>query len=616
MKFTPQKPVAWFSPSVLANAATKVVLSSIFGSYSDKREGFRTENAAFFDYSAGAENLHVESIAKTTLSLAESVDFMRNVADSQIDASRAIKGEFGERDTSDMWIDFVSDLGDGFNATYTMAHLLAQPELTAYNQKLPRGKVLIMGGDEVYPTADIIEYKNRMLGPYNAAFPFQVEDKNRPHLYAVPGNHDWYDGLTNFVKIFCQKRFIGNWETYQQYSYFAIKLPHNVWIWAIDVQLVSEMDLGQMEYFRRVIKHAELKGDSFAGSNVILCTAEPAWVFRATQAENFSYEKLKTFEEKVIRAYGGKLAAVLTGDLHHYSHYECTDKDVEPPVFHRITAGGGGAFLHPTHGLPENYDIKYLEKKDTKAADGTSQREVRERHEQAELKATFPIKEDSRRLIWKNLRFTLFNKGLSAILGAVFLLMGVFMNTAGINSIADMFGNAAEKIAFPVAAWLIGIILVLGMGQFTDVLRNKYYKIAGYIHGIGHVLLFALAYHGLKMLPFWEGTCCPNFLFLASLMAVMFVISGTWFGIYLIITNLALDIHENEGFSSFMHEGYKNFLRIRITADELTIYPIGVKQEVRDWRVNYDATQDKMNVSGSEPILEMLEKEPIIIKLT
>ncbi len=615
MKFTPQAPVAWFSPSVLANAAAKVALSSIFGSYADKREGFRTENAAFYDYSNGSDNLNIVSLSKTPLTTGESMEFMRNAADSPIDASRDISEQKTPiTEVGDMWIDFVSDLGDGFNATYTMAHLLAQPELEVYAEKLPRGKVLIMGGDEVYPTADILEYRNRMLGPYNAAFPFEFEGENRPHLYAVPGNHDWYDGLTNFVKIFCQKRFVGNWETYQQYSYFAIKLPHNVWIWAIDVQLVSEIDLGQMEYFRRVIKYAEQNG-GFAGSNVILCTAEPAWVRRATQAEDFAYEKLKTFEEKVIRAYGGKLAAVLTGDLHHYSHYECKDEGVQPPVFHRITAGGGGAFLHPTHGLPQNYDLKYVEKKDGKDAEGKSKREVRERHETAELKATFPTQSDSKSLIWKNLRFAFINKGLSLTLAILFLVLGIFMNTAGIKTVGDMFGNATEKIPFPVAAWVLGAVLVFGLGQFTDILRNKWFKTAGIIHGMGHLIGFAFTYQLLKGLSIWDETCCPNALFLASLTAVMFVVSGTWFGIYLIITNLVLGIHENEGFSSFMHEGYKNFLRIHVTQDTLTIYPIGVREEVKDWKVNYDKSADRMVVSGSKPKIEMIENEPIVIQL-
>lgn len=611
MKFTPQKPVAWFSPSVLADAALKVAMSSAFGTYTDKRESFRTENATFFDYSGGDKLLKISSLTKTVLSPLESIEFMRSVVDNSIDASG--RGDLPiaqEGEAKEMWIDFISDLGDGFNGTYTIAHLLAQPELEINGQKLPRGKVLIMGGDEVYPTPSMAEYNNRMVGPYNAALPYQEGDENRPHLYALPGNHDWYDGLTNFVKIFCKKRIIGNWETYQQYSYFAIKLPHNVWIWAIDVQLESEMDLAQMEYFRRIIKN---QGENFANAKIVLCTAEPAWVRRLTRQEDISYQNLKTFEEKVIRAYGGQLVAVLTGDLHHYSRYECKDEGTKPAVFQRITAGGGGAFLHATHYLPDNYEIKYLDRKDSKDAEGKTKREAVKRTEKGELKGVFPSKSDSKKLTIKNLRFAFINKGFSVILAVVSFIMGGLMATAGIKTVADMFGNAEEKIVFPFAAWVIGGFLVFGLTQFTDTLQGKMYKIAGVIHGFGHLLLYAFTYQFLH--GYFEGMEHSTLLFLLALSAAMFVVSGTWFGIYLIITNLVLGLHQDEAFSSFMHEGFKNLLRMHLTEDSLTIYPIGVREEVRDWQVNYNAETDTTKVTGSNPKIEMIENEPIVIKL-
>ncbi|MBD0259532.1 MAG: hypothetical protein ICV83_27750 [Cytophagales bacterium] len=46
-------------------------------------------------------------------------------------------------------------------------------------------------------------------------------------LFAIPGNHDWYDGLASFVKQFCQGRWVGGWRTTQTRSYFALALPHN-----------------------------------------------------------------------------------------------------------------------------------------------------------------------------------------------------------------------------------------------------------------------------------------------------------------------------------------------------------------------------------------------------
>jgi hypothetical protein len=48
-----------------------------------------------------------------------------------------------------------------------------------------------------------------------------------------------------------------------------------------------------------------------------------------------------------------RICAVLSGDMHHYSRYSG-----QGPQF--ITAGGGGAFLHPTHQLPTRIDLGWM----------------------------------------------------------------------------------------------------------------------------------------------------------------------------------------------------------------------------------------------------------------
>ena len=112
-----------------------------------------------------------------------------------------------------------------------------------------------MGGDQVYPTASYDEYSNRLLKPYEAALP-HVPALEAPDLYAIPGNHDWYDGLSNFSRIFCQKKWIGGWKTRQRRSYFAVKLPHNWWLWGIDIQLEGYIDEPQLNYFYEIGKHS------------------------------------------------------------------------------------------------------------------------------------------------------------------------------------------------------------------------------------------------------------------------------------------------------------------------------------------------------------------------
>jgi hypothetical protein len=66
------------------------------------------------------------------------------------------------------------------------------------------------------------------------------------------------------------------------------------------------------------------------------------------------------------------------------------------------------------------------------------------------------------------------------------------------------------------------------------------------------------------------------------------IVVGGWastmvFGIYLLVSTLIVRNHPTEAFSSFRWEGYKNFLRIKITPGGATIYAIGIKKSITDW---------------------------------
>src|SRR5690606_31088333 len=119
-----------------------------------------------------------------------------------------------------LWIDYVADTGDGFDATYAVASQVAARELhvDGVPTPLPRAQILVLGGDQVYPAASTESYEDRLAGPWRAALPWTVRD--HPALFAIPGNHDWYDGLTGFLRLFGQGRWIGGWRTSQGRSYF------------------------------------------------------------------------------------------------------------------------------------------------------------------------------------------------------------------------------------------------------------------------------------------------------------------------------------------------------------------------------------------------------------
>ena len=172
-------------------------------------------------------------------------------------------------ETGAFWIDYIADVGDGFEATYTMAYLLAQDSLDIRGAgNLRHGEVLIMGGDQCYPQATREEYKERLLQPFNWAYSVPRPDRK---LFAIPGNHDWYDGLNAFDGLFCSSRdklsnargnVIGGWQCQQHRSYWALRLPYNWWIWGADIQFSKYLDTSQVNYFVRVAEQMGPQGQS------------------------------------------------------------------------------------------------------------------------------------------------------------------------------------------------------------------------------------------------------------------------------------------------------------------------------------------------------------------
>src|SRR5690606_24661571 len=89
------------------------------------------------------------------------------------------------------------------------------------------------------------------------------------------------------------------------------------------------------------------------------------------------------------------------------------------------------------------------------------------------------------------------------------------------------------------------------------------------------------------------------------------LVSGIIFGLYLLVSTLLFNAHPTEAFSSMRISGYKNFLRMHITKNTVTIYPIGVKKVVSDWK-NISKDEEKPVFQGTGIDYELIEA-PIII---
>lgn len=525
----PAEMVAWYDPGQLLQTAVSVAISTIFGRNADYRA---TEAMAL---SAA------DSAGSGGAGGPEDSDFY----------------DYNSADT--FWIDYVSDTGDGWDSTYSIAYYVSQPQLTVagLDEPVPRGRVMIFGGDEVYPTASREAYRQRLIDPFEAA----LSNTNEPYpeVFAIPGNHDWYDSLVSFTRLFCQGRWFAGWKTRQSRSYFALKLPHHWWLIGTDVQLQSDIDFPQVKYFKRVAGKMEPE------DRIILCTAEPHWISDKLYKEydnQINENNLAFLEEKIFCR---DISVYLAGDLHHYRRH-ATETNLQ-----KITAGGGGAFLHPTHGE----DISKL-------------------RNHYELKKSFPEESVSKRLALRNFAFLFLNPWFGILTGLFYLLtcwtVMAPVGQYGIRQWWPAVRMALEtSIAKPGAVFWIALIWG-GFLLFTDTYVRWYRWVAGTLHGFVHVLCtfligwFAtwvgMSYFGLE---FGKPL---QLLIAAGIIAILgWIVGSVVMGMYLLISLNLFGRHANETFSALAIPDWKSFLRLRIDArGGLTIFPIGIQRVPRKWK--------------------------------
>ncbi len=571
-------PTSWLDPIDLARTGLQTVLAGLFGAFADKREVL----AALYP-----------------------------------DDDKVARPAFDYSGTGEVWFDYISDTGDGWNPTYSIACLVGQDRLDVSpvadggdQVTLPRGAFTILGGDQVYPVASAELYRDRLEGPFYCARATSVDEADRTPVYALPGNHDWYDGLTSFIRLFCQKdRWVGQWRATQTRSYFAIKLPHRWWIWGLDVQLESNVDPAQVRYFRHYATFLQ------RGDRVILVTPEPSWI-KAGRTRKASKAHLNMlFLETYITARGATIPVHIAGDSHHYARYQGQDGRSQ-----LITCGGGGAFLHGTFGLPGKLNVQ------------TSQ------GQQIDQVAAVPTAEQSEKmcgsvfwkLLWRNPWF-------AVAVGAVYGIYGWFLqsasealNTLELNKqaytlfaylrvdhciswkpwalpVIDLQNFYSQRTPCSKVFWAWGDIVlhdplvflfsaVIIIGCLVFAVRSKRPGKSpwlaggvGVLHGIAHI---ALALVLIKIAAFyipWDWAVHPAFL-LGGIPGSLLVAAYLW------LAHRAIGAHDQEVLSTQGIEDYKCFARFRVTKDAMTIYPIGLAKVCRRWNAapGLKVTEEKL----------------------
>lgn len=706
--------VSWYDPRLLARIGIRTIISAVFGQYADQRL------------------IQAVTDPATDADLVRRYDYCTEP--NNPDLCLPADGDGA------VWVDYIADLGDGFESTYTMAYLLARDSLDVRGVgKLQHGSLLVMGGDQCYPQATREDYKKRLQLPYEWAYSTQNPQRK---LFAIPGNHDWYDGLIAFDSLFCASRdklsndkgnVIGGWVCQQHRSYWALKLPHNWWIWGADVQFSKYLDSAQVNYFERI---AQQMGPN---DNLIICLAEPSWLLADLQEEDpeENFFKITT----IARKRGARVVAVIAGDWHHYNRYYAHELDV-----HFITSGGGGAFLHPTHVLRNAISVRWPERQDgspdlNTANDPTLSKgahrneEWKAREVGIELKrnskpadsalgqavqdvqdAIDPLKPDGLKLKKKktplkpqapkcypskgrsyllslgNLLFPFFNPTFCLGIGLIYWLItwqfqnlvtqynisGGKIDDVGIGT--SLGSLLAYMPLYLVQGMIASISLVAMLGGMFFVLvwyvdaierpglRRSLTKLfVGSGHFLAHLTaMFTLSFlvvmisnkvtppieralttvyaerqqqspivrdvieEGLQPLQRpsdakpQQGTTKPEvkrspvrelvgFVLYPTFMVLLgaFVGGGIW-GLYWVTTGVFARMHSEEAFAALRLKRYKNFLRIKVERDTLTIYPLGVDKipGPDDW---IEPPRGKPNPESSNP--KLIPVHPIDVRL-
>jgi len=573
---TRRSPVKWLSVLQLGRTAVEVVQATMFARFADQRETMASCPREFYTLDAPAAR--------------------------------------------DLWLDFVADTGDGFDATFATARCVAgargvefvdavepgssaaevpaDPERGLFPGRGPRADLLVLGGDEVYPVASAEDYAARLNSVLTAARSLAPASerpsaghleiiqpvlsgapKPEPPLVALPGNHDWYDGLSSFRRNFCQSWVkgrdsdgagplpvsrldadsVGGWGAFQSRSYFAVKLGPGWWLWGVDSQLDAPIDAEQLAYFRDARKALD------PGDDVILCTATPSWLEAAGTERYFTTAEtplatLMWFIDRILGEDRARIRLLLTGDDHHFVHYAAAAPAADSFAPDLVTCGGGGAFLASTHHLPSTITLPWRPSEQNSPS--TTYHQV----------SAYPDAEESKSLLrpsnnlgflraaWRN------GWSLPALIGFVDFFL--------------LYLPAVQRDNGRLAWLTLLTFVLLGAFALTGV-KGRNLTARGVLLTSAGLALCHLPFHlAPALLLAWLGRQLGRSgpLIYAYHLLVFVVLSAV--GTLVFVTYIRLadlrGYHRLEAFSGLRIEDYKCHLRLQIGADRVTVHVVAI----------------------------------------
>jgi hypothetical protein len=229
----------------------------------------------------------------------------------------------------------------------------------------------VLSSDVIYPVGATDDYGTKFFRPY--------QDYPAP-IYAIPGNHDWYEDLNGFMRVFCDapplpadpapRPLTPAWlrsllwhrpsavdeqrlaeasklrsapaqQAVQPGPYWAIDAGP-VRVIGIDTGLLGTLDAEQGRWLREVSAGPVPK---------ILITGSPLYV--DGEHHPCPIEGGGTVDD-LVRDPERNFVAAIGGDIHNYQRYPVhVPGHVSGTVrtIQYVVSGGGGAFMHATHTI-------------------------------------------------------------------------------------------------------------------------------------------------------------------------------------------------------------------------------------------------------------------------
>ncbi|HYP76378.1 MAG TPA: hypothetical protein VER12_10495 [Polyangiaceae bacterium] len=457
----------------------------------------------------------------------------------------------------DLWLDFVADTGDDVAVSRAIARLifadyeLPDPDAQGSFVSAPRGEILLFGGDTAYPVATAQEITNRVLVPFNQVLETLPSGPPRV-LLGIPGNHDWYDGLDGFARMFrrnpddeegvarpsvvgISQRMIERYAEWarqfvrggviekpkalaltgyqpaQAASYFALPLTSRLHLSAVDRQL-GALDWRQVRYFENWRTRS-------ADVSQLVLLPDPLFAFGAPSPTGTAMVEALNLDLETTPHF------LLSGDVHHYER-------IQHGAALHLTAGGGGAFLHPA-------PLR------------------RGRRLSAELE--WPTVAQCRLLLlqvpWKVMR------GNSGFLPHIVLAL-LFL--PAMNMGMNHFRQLGFILSAPI---LITVLTTIIYSLIGDVRRGGLVVFAlSFGAGLATALIPVFASLVFVRLALSAHVTLPVWLIGALTFGVAVFYGAFVFGAFLALLTF-LGLEETQAFTALDHPGFKHFVRLRVRKD-------------------------------------------------